>query len=59
METVITTATPDSVQLRAAMIGSLTTAGHLRTPEIITAFTETERHLFLPGTEAKSAYSDD
>ena len=59
METVITTATPDAVQLRATMIGSLTAAGHLRTPEIITAFTETERHLFLPGTDLEAAYAHD
>ena len=59
METVITTTTPDPVQLRAAMVGSLTAAGHLRTPEIITAFTETERHLFLPGTGLAAAYGSD
>jgi protein-L-isoaspartate(D-aspartate) O-methyltransferase len=59
METVITTTTPDPVQLRAAMVGSLTAGGHLRTPEIITAFTETERHLFLPGTSLEAAYDND
>ena len=59
METVITTTTPDPVQLRAAMVGSLTAAGHLRTPEIITAFTRTERHLFLPGTGLEAAYDND
>ena len=59
METVITTTTPDPVQLRAAMVGSLTAGGHLRTPEIINAFTETERHLFLPGTDLEAAYDND
>lgn len=59
METVITTTTPDPVQLRAAMVGSLTAGGHLRAPEIITAFTETERHLFLPGTDLAAAYDND
>jgi protein-L-isoaspartate(D-aspartate) O-methyltransferase len=59
METVITATTPDPVQLRAAMVGSLTAGGHLRTPEIITAFTETERHLFLPGTGLEAAYDND
>jgi protein-L-isoaspartate(D-aspartate) O-methyltransferase len=59
METVITTTTPDPAQLRAAMVGSLTAGGHLRAPEIITAFTETERHLFLPGTDLAAAYDND
>jgi protein-L-isoaspartate(D-aspartate) O-methyltransferase len=59
METVITTTTPDPVQLRAAMVASLTAGGHLRTPAIITAFTETERHLFLPGSSLKAAYDND
>jgi protein-L-isoaspartate(D-aspartate) O-methyltransferase len=58
METVITT-TPDPVRLRAAMVGSLTTGGHLRTPAIIDAFTEAERHLFLPGTGLEAAYDND
>ena len=60
METIITTTTPpDPVQLRAAMVGSLTAGGHLRAPEIITAFTETERHLFLPRTDLADAYGND
>jgi protein-L-isoaspartate(D-aspartate) O-methyltransferase len=59
METVITTTTPDPVQLRAAMVGSLTAGGHLRTPAIIDAFTEAERHLFLPGTDLEAAYDND
>jgi methyltransferase of FxLD system len=59
METVTMTATPDPARLRSAMVGSLTAAGHLRTPEIITAFTETERHLFLPGTDLEAAYDND
>ena len=60
METVITTTTtPDPVRLRAAMVGSLTAGGHLRAPEIITAFTETERHLFLPRTDLADAYGND
>jgi protein-L-isoaspartate(D-aspartate) O-methyltransferase len=59
METVTTTTTPDPARLRAAMVGSLTAGGHLRTPEIITAFTETERHLFLPGTGLEAAYDND
>ena len=59
METVITTTTPDPARLRAAMVGSLTAGGHLRTPAIIDAFTETERHLFLPGTDLEAAYDND
>jgi len=59
MNTVTATTTPDPAQLRAAMVGSLTSAGHLRTPAIITAFTETERHLFLPGTGLEAAYDND
>ena len=59
METVITTTTPDPARLRAAMVGSLTAGGHLRTPAIINAFTETERHLFLPGTGLEAAYDND
>jgi protein-L-isoaspartate(D-aspartate) O-methyltransferase len=59
METVITTTSPDPAQLRAAMVSSLTAGGHLRTPEIINAFSETERHLFLPGTGLEAAYVDD
>ena len=59
METAITTTTPDPVQLRATMVGSLTAGGHLRTPAIIDAFTETERHLFLPGTGLEAAYDND
>ncbi len=39
METVITN-DPDPGQLRAAMVDSLTAGGRLRTPEIISAFTE-------------------
>jgi Protein-L-isoaspartate(D-aspartate) O-methyltransferase (PCMT) len=59
METVITTTTPDPVQLRATMVGSLAAGGHLRTPEIMTAFTETERHLFLPAAGLAAAYDND
>jgi protein-L-isoaspartate(D-aspartate) O-methyltransferase len=60
METLITsTTTPDPAQLRAAMVGSLTTGGHLRTPGIIAAFADTERHLFLPGAPVEAAYDND
>jgi protein-L-isoaspartate(D-aspartate) O-methyltransferase len=59
METVIITATLDPARLRAAMVGSLTAGGHLRTPAIIDAFTEAERHLFLPGTGLEAAYDND
>jgi protein-L-isoaspartate(D-aspartate) O-methyltransferase len=37
------------------MVGSLTDGGRLRTPEIISAFTESERHLFLPGAGLQAA----
>lgn len=58
METVITTTTGPA-GLRAAMVDSLIGGGHLRTKEIITAFTETERHQFLPGTDLRAAYAND
>jgi protein-L-isoaspartate(D-aspartate) O-methyltransferase len=59
METITATTTPDPARLRAAMVGSLTAGGHLRTPQIITAFTETRRHLFLPGATLEAAYDND
>jgi protein-L-isoaspartate(D-aspartate) O-methyltransferase len=58
METVITTTT-DPAGLRAAMVNSLISGGHLRTTEIISAFAETERHRFLPGADLQAAYAND
>jgi protein-L-isoaspartate(D-aspartate) O-methyltransferase len=58
METVITT-TADSAGLRTAMVDSLISGGHLRTREIIGAFAETERHMFLPGADPQAAYAND
>ena len=42
-----------------AMVGSLTAGVRLRTPEIVSAFTETERHLFLAGAGLQAAYDND
>ncbi|MFB9627517.1 methyltransferase, FxLD system [Nonomuraea helvata] len=58
METTITTTT-DPAELRNAMVDKFTDSGHLRTPAIIDAFREIERHRFIPDAEVEAAYVDD
>jgi protein-L-isoaspartate(D-aspartate) O-methyltransferase len=58
METTITT-TADPAELRDAMVTRLTDSGHLRTPAIIEAFRETERHTFVPDADPEAVYADD
>ncbi|MFC7646735.1 methyltransferase, FxLD system [Streptosporangium lutulentum] len=57
METTITTTDP--TELRNTMVDTLTGSGHLRTPEIIDAFRDVERHRFIPEVEVVAAYVDD
>ncbi|WP_405088645.1 methyltransferase, FxLD system [Microbispora sp. NBC_01389] len=56
-----TTVTPvtDPAELREALVTRLIDSGHLRTPDVIAAFRNTERHLFLPGVDLQAAYVDD
>ncbi|MEO3807064.1 methyltransferase, FxLD system [Nonomuraea sp. B1E8] len=58
METTLTPAT-DSADLREALVTHLIDGGHLRTPETIAAFRNTERDRFLPGVDPQTAYVDD
>src|SRR6185437_267849 len=58
-ETTTMTVTADPAELRHAMVDTLTRSGHLRTPAIIDAFRNTERHQFLPGVAADAAYAED
>ncbi|MFI6396199.1 methyltransferase, FxLD system [Nonomuraea sp. NPDC050540] len=58
METTITT-TDDPSKLREAMVAKYADSGHLRTPEIIKAFSEVERHAFIPDATVEAAYVDD
>ncbi|WTL60475.1 thiopeptide-type bacteriocin biosynthesis protein [Streptosporangium sp. NBC_01495] len=58
METTIT-ATVDPTELREAMVAGFTDSGHLRTPAIIEAFREIERHRFIPEADVEAAYADD
>ncbi|MER5322264.1 methyltransferase, FxLD system [Streptosporangium roseum] len=58
METTITT-TADPADLRNAMVDTFTGSGHLRTPAIIDAFREVERHRFIPDADVEAAYVDD
>jgi len=58
METTITT-TADPAELRDAMVTRLTESGHLRTPAIIDAFRDVERHEFVPDADLPAAYIDD
>jgi protein-L-isoaspartate(D-aspartate) O-methyltransferase len=58
METTITT-TADPAELRDAMVSRLTDSGHLRTPEIIEAFRDVERHEFVPDATPEAVYVDD
>lgn len=57
METTLTT--NDPAELREALVNRLVESGHLRTPEVIAAFRDTERHKFLPGVDAQTAYKED
>ncbi|MET8676129.1 methyltransferase, FxLD system [Streptomyces sp. NPDC004647] len=56
-----TTVTPvaDPAELREALVNRLVEGGHLRTPEVIAAFRNTERHRFLPGVDLQKAYIED
>lgn len=58
METALT---PDTnpADLREALVARLVDGRHLRTPAIIAAFRDTERHQFLPGVEVRAAYIED
>ncbi|MEV7006712.1 methyltransferase, FxLD system [Streptosporangium sp. NPDC051022] len=58
MENTITE-TVDPTELREAMVARFTDSGHLRTPAIIDAFREIERHRFIPDADVKAAYVDD
>nr|WP_256862197.1 methyltransferase, FxLD system [Microbispora sp. GKU 823] len=58
METTVTPVT-DPAELREALVTRLIDSGHLRTPDVIAAFRNTERHLFLPGVDLQAAYVDD
>lgn len=58
MENTITE-TVDPTELREAMVARFTDSGHLRTPAIIDAFREVERHRFIPDADIEAAYVDD
>ncbi|GGZ93132.1 methyltransferase, FxLD system [Streptomyces bluensis] len=58
METTITSVT-DPAELREALVNRFIDSGHLRTPEVIAAFRDTERHRFLPGVDLQAAYVND
>ena len=58
METTINQTT-DPAELRAAMVDALTGSGHLRTPAIIEAFRDVERHRFIPDADLQAAYIND
>ena len=53
------TRTADPAELRHSMVTALTESGHLRTPAIIDAFREVERHRFIPDADLQAAYADD
>jgi protein-L-isoaspartate(D-aspartate) O-methyltransferase len=58
METTLSpSADPDA--LRAALVTKLTESSWLHTPEIIEAFQEVPRHLFVSDVDAETAYRDD
>ncbi|MER7363252.1 methyltransferase, FxLD system [Nonomuraea wenchangensis] len=57
MENTITTSDP--IDLRNAMVDEFTDSGHLRTPAIIDAFREVERHRFIPDADIEAAYAND
>ncbi|WP_433542039.1 methyltransferase, FxLD system (plasmid) [Streptosporangium sandarakinum] len=58
METTVTPAT-DPVELREALVTRLIDGGHLRSPDVITAFRRTERHRFLGDVDLQTAYAED
>jgi protein-L-isoaspartate(D-aspartate) O-methyltransferase len=58
VETTINT-TADPASLREAMVARLTNSGHLRTPAIIDAFRDIERHRFIPDANIRAAYIED
>ncbi len=58
MESTITTTT-DPADLRDAMVDRFIESGHLRTPAIIDAFRQVERHRFIPDAAVEAAYVDD
>ncbi|WP_275559140.1 methyltransferase, FxLD system [Streptomyces sp. 5-6(2022)] len=58
METFVTPVT-DPAELREALVSRLIEGGHLRTPDVIAAFRNTERHPFLPGVDLHKAYVED
>ncbi|WP_063794149.1 methyltransferase, FxLD system [Streptomyces graminilatus] len=45
--------------LREALVNNLIDGGHLRTPAVIAAFRDTERHRFLPGVDLQAAYAEE
>ncbi|WP_246083719.1 methyltransferase, FxLD system [Nonomuraea diastatica] len=57
MESTITTSDP--ADLRNAMVDKFTESRHLRTPAIIDAFREVERHRFIPDADVQAAYVND
>ncbi|WP_445520354.1 methyltransferase, FxLD system [Streptomyces sp. NEAU-174] len=57
-ETFVTPVT-DPAELREALVSRLIEGGHLRTPDVIAAFRNTERHRFLPGVDLRKAYVED
>ncbi|WP_329137717.1 methyltransferase, FxLD system [Streptomyces sp. NBC_01476] len=58
METTVTPAT-DPTELREALVNRLIDSTTLHTPDVITAFRDTERHQFLPGVDLPTAYIND
>lgn len=58
METTLTPAA-DPADLRETLVNRLIHGGHLRTPQVIAAFRDTERHCFLPGIDVPTAYAED
>ncbi|WP_414167230.1 methyltransferase, FxLD system [Streptoverticillium reticulum] len=56
----MTVSTADTAnELREELVTRLIDSGHLRTPEVIAAFRDTERHRFLPGVDLQAAYAHD
>ncbi|CAL9360274.1 Protein-L-isoaspartate O-methyltransferase [Streptomyces sp. enrichment culture] len=58
METTLNTAA-NPADLREALVTRLINSSHLRTPEVIAAFRDTDRHQFLPGVSLQTAYAED
>ncbi|MEO3753569.1 methyltransferase, FxLD system [Streptomyces sp. B6B3] len=56
-----TALTPDTnpADLRETLVNRLVDGEHLRTPAVIAAFRDTERHRFLPDVDLKTAYVED